>query len=161
MSQSPAGEVYADLRSQVLMLDPEVIGVVSSTELPNVWGCVMECTFPGALMTFVCLADGTTSLYLSIGGGIIGAGQHKNVAAAGRQLLKMAQSAADRMENARSYPSPEDGQVRFYLLTFGGVMTAEAEEMELGEGGHELSPLFFQAHEVISRIRISMEVSDD
>lgn len=161
MSQPTPREVYSGLRSQVLSLDPTAIGVVPSPERSTVWGVLMESTFPGALMTFVCLADGTTSLYLSTGGGIIGAGEHENVAAAGEELLEIAQSAADDMSLTSSYPPPGDGRVRFYLLTFSGVVAAEADENELGEGRHELSPLFYQAHEVITQVRISTEFAQE
>ena len=160
MSQPDPGEVYLGLRSQVLSLDPKAIDIAPSEELPEVWGVLMESTFPGALMTFVCLAHGTVSLYLSTGGGIIGSGQHEAVAAAGQELLEIAQVAAEDMSITRTFPPPADGRVRFYLLTFHGVATAEADENELGEGRHELSPLFYQSHEVITQIRIASESAE-
>ena len=41
---------------------------------PNVFGVVMDMTYPSGVATLVTFADGTASLYTSTGGGIIGGG---------------------------------------------------------------------------------------
>jgi hypothetical protein len=54
---------------------------------------------------------------------------------------------------------PSVGRVRFFLRTFAGTLTAEADEEDLGEGRHPLSPLFHAGHEVITAVRESSEAN--
>ena len=46
----------------------------------------------GGFATLIAMSEGTTSLYLSTGGGVIGAGQHPSVGAANRELRQTAQA---------------------------------------------------------------------
>src|SRR5689334_9394559 len=75
-------EVFLALRGKVLGLDPAEVAITASPRLPRVWAVLMETGYPGAVATLAALADGTTSLYLSSGGGMIGAGGHTRVAEA-------------------------------------------------------------------------------
>ena len=153
---SPA-EVYVGLRNQLFTLNPSEIGLKPSTETPVVWGVLMETGLKVATYTLVGLADGTTSLYFSNGGGMIGCGQHDSVAKATARLIAMAQKFSPLLTATQTYPAPSKGQVRFYLLTFSGVLTSEAVEVELGNHHHQLSPLFHQCHEVIAAVRVTQE----
>jgi len=47
---------------------------------------------------------------------------------------------------------PQDGSVRFYFVSSGGLYTAEAIANELADGNHEYSPLFEEGHELITAI---------
>lgn len=156
-SHSPRLDAYSGLRNQVLALKPGDIGVSPTPELPVVWGVLLETGYPEAVITLVALADGATSLYFSNGGGMIGTGKHKQVARASAGLISMAQQFCSPMQATTTFPTPAVGKVRFYLLTFSGVLTAEADEQDLGHNRHSLSPLFHQGHEVISSVRICSE----
>ena len=57
------------------------------------------------------------------------------------------------MKDTKGPEIPAVGEVRFYLLTYAGLRSAAGIEEELGSGKHELSPLFFAAHRVISAVR--------
>ena len=48
---------------------------------------------------------------------------------------------------------PGPGRVCFYLRTLGGTLAAEADEGDLGEMKHALSPLFRAGHDVSAAIR--------
>jgi hypothetical protein len=152
-------DVYSGLRSQVLSVKASDIGVSPTPEMPVVWGVLMETAYPEATVTLVSLADRTTSLYFSNGGGVIGAGEHESVAQATTGLIAMAQHFHSQMLPTTTYPTPTAGRVRFYLLTFSGVLTAEADEQDLGHERHDLSPLFHKGHEVIGNVRLSTEQS--
>jgi hypothetical protein len=115
----------------------------------------METGYPEGVATLVVLADGTTSLYFSNGGGVIGAGTHGGVRAAGEMLLSAAEAHLSNFAAVVETPLPEVRRVRFYLRTFTGTMGAEADEKDLGEGRHTLSPVFHAAHTVISAVRES------
>jgi hypothetical protein len=101
------------------------------------------------------LAAVTTSLYFSNGGGVIGAGEHNAVRAAAEHLLSSAEEHLDGFTAVAAMPLPPLGQVRFYIRTFNGTLSAEANEDDLGEGRHKLSPVFHAAHPVSSAVRES------
>src|SRR4051812_42858236 len=77
----PSDSAFEGLRSQVLGTDPSAVGITPTTELPRVWGVLLETGYPSGIATAVSLADGTTSLYTSSGFGIIGGGAHSQVVA--------------------------------------------------------------------------------
>ncbi len=58
---------------------------------------------------------------------------------AGARLIGCAGDFLFECSPAWAYPLPESGMIRFYLLTFDGVMTTEAPMRELASGMHPLS----------------------
>ena len=48
---------------------------------------------------------------------------------------------------------PADGETRFFFLTFDGIRSYAAREVELGEERDSLSPLFHAGHSVITAVR--------
>ena len=149
--------VYTALRSRILHLSPVEIEVKPSAQLPNVWGILMEMGFPNGAATLICLAEGTTSLYYSNGGGILGCGGLEAVAKASRAFLRVAEMSAQQMEFIVEYPLPRPGEVRFYALTYGGVLTREVGERVLNRGKHPLTRLFYYGQEVLTQIRLHEE----
>ena len=149
---SPA-EPMSGLREQALTVAAADLGIGPATDRPHVWGVLMETGYPQAVATLVVFADGTTSLYFSNGGGIIGAGAHASVRAAGTQLLAVAERSLAILTPAGATPLPGIGQVRFYVRTFEGTRSAEAAEQALGGGKHALSQLFLAGHAVIAAVR--------
>jgi hypothetical protein len=137
----------------ILSLTPDVIGIRQSDANPNVWGVLMEFQIAGHVTTLVCLADGTTSLYFSSGGGVIGAGAYEPVANASSHLIAMAESYFPLMQLTRQFPLPSPSRVRFYVLTFSGTYTADRDESALKQLNDVFYPLFYAGHEVIAQIR--------
>lgn len=148
-------DIYREARSRFLNLAPAEVGVEPSPHLPRVWGVVMDFAHPA--VTLITLADGTTSLYFGSGGGVIGAGQHAQVAQARDFLLVLAQQFDSQLEVTTDFPLPPLDRVRLYLLTFDGVRTAEVSGEDLRDMRHDFSPLVRQANEVIDAIRICTE----
>jgi len=153
--KSDPTEAFLGLRQQALSVDASDLGLSPTGDAALVWAVLMETGYPEAVATLVVLGDGTTSLYFSNGGGIIGAGGHDAVRAAGKLLLSSAEAYLDGFTETAGTPLPEVGRVRFYLRTFKGTLSAEADVEDLGEGRHTLSPVFHAAHSVISAIRES------
>jgi hypothetical protein len=145
--------IYLVLRGRLLETDPASLGLAPSPGGRRVWAVVMDTAFPEGVASLVVVADGTTSLYTSTGGGTIGAGTHDAVAAASRAFLDRVDGALDLLVPAASFPLPSTGRVRFCVLTFDGGRTAEADELDLGERRHPLSGVFLAAHDVITRLR--------
>jgi len=150
-------EGSAGLRRLVLSTSPADLGLTVDADPERVYGVLMETGYDAAVVTIVSLIDGTTSMYVSTGGGTIGAGEHEPVAEATRAFVAMAQVFVGQTEPTRAFDLPALGRVRFQLLTVGGGRTAEAAEDDLGFGRHPLSPLFHAGQDVITQIRLLSE----
>jgi hypothetical protein len=153
---SPA-EVYAGLRRQILTVNPADVGLTSTQALPRVWGAMIEIGPGHGSVTLVALADGTTSLYTSAGGGIIGAGEHSRIAAATRALLAVVEQHLAQMPVRVDTTPPAAGRVVLRALTYEGHRTVEAAEDDLGHGGHAMSPVFYAVHDVLTELRLLEE----
>lgn len=144
-----------ELRSMVLNLDLNDIGVTQENFPHAVVALVMETGFPEGSFTLSVVADGSTSLYFSNGGGIIGGGEHENVREASGHLISAAQLFYQKAQKITLFPKPEAGRVIFYFITFDGVRSYTALEDDLGNEKDEFSDLFFAAHNVITELRIT------
>src|SRR5215210_5081403 len=72
---SPDG-VYSKLRHQALATNRSEAGRSAPSPGAPVWGVIMETGYEEVTVTLFALTDGTTSLYLSNGGGVIGGHDH-------------------------------------------------------------------------------------
>lgn len=149
--------VYERLRRQILEVSPADVGIEPSAELPDVFAVMMETGHDRGTSTLVALADGTTSLYLSSGGGIIGGGAHAQVAAATRALLLAVQRRLAEFTDPGNDEVPATDRVAIRALTYTGRRSVEADEDDLGYGRHPLSELFLAAHAVITELRLIEE----
>jgi hypothetical protein len=94
----------------------------------GVWGVLMERGYAKGTATFVALVDGTASMYLSTGGAAVGGKAYTPARAAALKLVARAADAqAATVPVADKFPKPTQGRVRFYVLTNGGVRTAEVD----------------------------------
>jgi hypothetical protein len=152
-NDEPRAEVYESLRNQALHLTPDQLGDAFA-EAP-ILALLMETGYPEAVATLVGVADGTSSLYFSNGGGVIGAGTHAAVAAANSRWLETGVTLLPRLSVITDPPLPGKGITQFVAVTPQGLRGAVALEDELGEGRHELSPFFYAAQDVITQIRLS------
>ena len=80
----------------------------------------METGYTVGIATLVSLADGTTSLYYSTGGGMLGSADYTPVAEASKALVAQAENHLQSMSSGDKFPLPEVGQVRFIFLTYSG-----------------------------------------
>lgn len=113
----------------------------------------METGYPTAAASLVAFADETVSLYLSTGGGVIGAGQQAGVRATLRPFFALAEAHLQAFVCGLPTPLPANGRVQFVLRTFDGILRTEVSEHDLVGGRHELSPLFQSGHAMIAAIR--------
>lgn len=147
-------EVYVGLRRQALAVTRELLDPETASD-GQVLALLLETGYPEAVATLVGLADGTTSMYFSNGGGMIGAGQHEHVAAATGRWLELGEESLDQLPPAPGEVLlPDEGMTQLVAVTETGLRAARAPEEELGGGGHPLSALFYAAHDVITAIRV-------
>lgn len=140
-------QVYAGLRERLL---------VHPLPAPSDAIAVMEWNLGEAVATIVAVSDGTVSMYLSSGGGTIGAGEHPGPRAAGEKMIAAARAAADRLASATTLAPPGPGETAFHLRTASGLRSAivAAEEFDAGPSGpHPLTSFFGAAQDVITALR--------
>lgn len=145
------GGALGELRNRLLTGTADGYGV---QPVGDTWGVLMETGHPEGTATLVALGDGTTSLYLSTGGGVIGGGEHEKVNLAARVFVERASERAVGMDEVDGFPVPVTGRVTFYVLTTSGVRAAEAEVKELQAGTHPLAPLFRAGHDVLGLLHV-------
>ena len=148
-ARSPS-DVTKELRARLLLGTASEFSIEPAS---TVWAVLMETGYAEAAATLVALGDGTASLYFSSGGGVIGGGPHPSISTPARRLVRLAGNHLSGMSPTSEFPLPTVGEVKFYVLTTNGVLTAEAAEEALGAGEHQLSPLFFAGHDVITGLR--------
>lgn len=146
-------KMTALLRDGVLAIGPEDIGLTGA-DCPEVWGAMMELADAGVVVSLVALVDGSVSVYLSDGGGVIGCGLHPDVRLAAAKMLRVAEQVVDQCESTDQYPLPVEDEVRFYLLTNQGVLSSTAERAELDEGAVALAELYYAGHGVIGMVEL-------
>jgi hypothetical protein len=145
--------VYTALRDQALGFGSEEIKAPPVVEGGRALGVVMDMGYDTAVVSIVGLADGTASMYISNGGGMIGLGDNPPVAAAAKQWVAAAEEAAPALAEGRDDALPADGQIRFNVLTTGAPLEAQVAETELAAGAHPLSALYAAGQELIGEIR--------
>ncbi len=153
-SRKHQADSYPELRNKILTTKPQQLGLTHDNYPHTVWGAAMETGYSHGTVTLVGLCDGTASLYFSSGGGILGAGQHPGPNKAAAVLVQTANDYTSACLPVTQFPYPRQGETRFYLLTFTGVISATALENELGQHRHPLSPLFYAAQTLITQIRL-------
>jgi hypothetical protein len=104
----------------------------------------------------VTVADGSVSLYLSTGGGVIGAGEHAAVGEVARRFRRLAAESRDLFQltdafrcpgRARAFPRP-------HRPDHGPQRRAEAA---LRSGRHAAGSLYAAGQDVLTEIRLASE----
>jgi hypothetical protein len=157
--QPEIAPIYGALRDAILNLDPGAAGIAPTAELPNVWGLVMDWSMDTGVATIVSLADGTTSMYLSSGGGSVGAGAHEGPARASVRAVRVAESMIEAFRPSQSAPIPEPGRIALTLLTFSGRRRVEEDATDFQDGTAVASPVANAMQEVIEAIRSAQGAS--
>ena len=120
----------------------------------RVLGVVMDLGYDTAVVSIVGLADGTASMYISNGGGMIGLGDNPSVASAARGWVAVAEEVLPALAEQDGDALPGKGEIRFNVLTTDGPpLVGEAQESGLADGSHPLSPLYLAGQSLIGEIR--------
>jgi hypothetical protein len=117
----------------------------------------MEMGMGTTVASVVSLADGTTSLYTSTGGGVIGGGAHQQVVEATQRFLDAIEQSIELTTPTDVLPLPQPNEVRFNILTYQGPRTASAQRPDLDQPQHPLRPLFMLGQGVITQLRLLEE----
>jgi hypothetical protein len=106
------------------------------------------------VVTLVAFHDGTTSVYLSSGGGFIGTGSQQSVQRAAAAFREEAARVRGHFTPATAFPLPERGKSRFHLVTDSATLQSGMfTEAELQADAHPLGKLAHLAQDVITAVR--------
>ncbi len=141
------------LRAGVLALGPADIGLTAANT-PSVWGVMMEFGDAEVVVSLVALLDGSVSIYLSNGAGVIGCGLHPDVRTAAAKMLRLAEPAMAFCAPAAEQPLPVEQRVCFYLLTQRGILGCDASRADLDEGAVALAELYYAGHGIIGMVEL-------
>jgi hypothetical protein len=121
-------EVYQGLREQAL--NAVSLGLPKPpAEHNDVYGIVIDIPQGIGYVTIVAMCDASTSMYISNGGGIVGAGQkYPEVAKASQALLVRTQHCLKDFLSQTSNNLPAQGTVRFHILTESGNLGLDITE---------------------------------
>jgi hypothetical protein len=142
-------DMYRSLRGRLFLTDPKTLGLSSDGE-ERFWGMMVDIGIENGVATLVVLRDGSISLYLSNGGGVIGLGQHDALHEKAAKILELAESFSLEGPEAERDTLPSEGFTRFNFLGYNGVRAVEEDDQELEDGAHALSPLYNAAHDLLA-----------
>ena len=119
----------------------------------SVYAAVVDMDMKTTTVTLICVADGTTSLYYSNGGGQIGLGQaDPEIAKATVTFLRDADPVLNRLKKTEECPLPKHGKHRVYLLTRHATYQYEFNHETIREESRETQYLFFLYQNVLTKI---------
>lgn len=115
----------------------------AGTDESDVLGLVVDWgTAEAVTATIVCMADGTVSMYVSTGSGVLGAGEHESVRTAAHAALLEAVAVRSWFRPIDRPPQlPEVDTMRFTLVTSKGLESVNAGTLALMQGKSPLSKL--------------------
>ena len=119
-----------------------------------VWAVLMETGHPNLTETLALVSDGSSSVYMSNGDGVIGGHGYENVRKANADFFKLANRDWHHFQATEAFPIPEVGYTVFYARTDAGVLFCGGTQESLIEGQHVLSELFQAGHEAITQLHI-------
>ncbi len=147
---------YMDMRNMAFSAKADQIGLENIAD-DKVYGLITEMSMNPGSASVISFLTGDTSLYLSSGGGFIGASQHEEV----REMVKIKvdgfQKYLSKAEKIEEPKLPKDGTVNFNFLTKNGIYSVAENMSDLENGKSELSSLFAEVNEIITQIRLKSD----
>lgn len=155
MPLETTGDLYEWFRQK--WLGGAMVAAASSQGAPDdVIAVMMEFCAGNGSATLVGAEDGTASLCLSNGGGIVGMGFHAPTAAASLALVGCARSYVADLPIVTSFPIPGQGRRALRIVTRAGVHSAEIPEddMRSEPATAPLAPLALAAEHLLTNARL-------
>ena len=121
-------------------------------------GAAFEMGTGGACASVICVADGTTSLYLSTGGGQIGLGQHEPVRRANAAFRAAVTAHLELMRPVPEVPHVAQDEVHVVAVTSAGLRLLRWREDEISEAAPDW-PLYLAGQDVVTQIRLLDEIN--
>lgn len=150
---SAATDIYNQLRSSALAHRPDPSGPRLEPSV-DAHGIVIDWNMgEDKIITVVFMQDGSASMYLINGGGVIGAGEHEAVRLAGVRVLQEAFRVHEQFTKSANFDLPADQQMRFTLVASDGLYTNLSKVSSLMDKSYELYDLGNRVQRLIYEIR--------
>ena len=153
MEKSEKKNPYLDMRNMAFSAKADQIGLENIAD-DKVYGLITEMSMNPGSASVISFLTGDTSLYLSSGGGFIGAGQDEEV----REMVKIKVNGFQKyLSQAKKIDEPKlpkEGTVNFNFLTKNEIYSVTEKMSDLENGKSELSSLFVEVNEIITQIRL-------
>lgn len=122
---------------------------------PDIRCAVMDVAVGNGVATLMTVSDGTVSLYLSAGGGILGGGAHANVSQAAERFRGVMGDGAT-LRPVTEWPLPTDGHAVFYVVTATETRASAAfSPEELAQPDHAMHDAWMAAQGTLTALRIA------
>jgi hypothetical protein len=151
--EPPAPDPYERDRRRLLERDP--------------FGVVIETTYDACTthrrhsMMTAAAAGGAAAVYFSSGDVLQGSASDVALTAVTQRLLEIAEQSLALIPSAAAPDDPPElGRVLIAVSGADGHHAIVVLEDDLGTGTHELSPLFYAAHEVFTQLRLAQDSQD-
>jgi len=118
---------------------------------------MMDLPAGGGMASVVSFVDGTTSLYTSVGGGVIGIGEHPQANQESREFLALAVSLSEHFRPGGADGALGQDDMRFVLRIGDALSSATATTVDVTNEGHPLAPLHSKGQRVLTLIRLISE----
>ena len=145
---------YSRLRYHALTIQREQVGIPTPPPDSPVWAVLMETGHPKVTETLALVSDGTSSVYMSDGDGVIGGHGYENVRKANAEFMRLANLAWHHFQPTEAFSIPQVGYTVFYARTDAGVLVCGGTQESLIRGEHVLSELFQAGHEALTQLHI-------
>ena len=153
-TDSSQGGQYSRLRYGALTITREQAGIPTPPSDNPVWAVLMEIGHPRVTETLALVSDGTSSVYMSDGDGVIGGHGYANVRKANSDFFKLVKRDWRHLQPTEAAPVPEIGHILFYARTDQGLLVSGGPQESFITGQHVLSELFQAGHEAITQLHI-------
>lgn len=150
-------EIFLGLRGQFLRANPSDFNLKPSPRLPRVWGALVDMGLDSGVASLLSIADGTTSLYTSTGGGIVGGGFHEPVRAATGTFLALIEKTLSEFDPRTAFELPVAGRIAFVVRTYERNLGTEVSQGDFAGGTHSLAPVFVAANDVLTALHLLEE----
>jgi hypothetical protein len=145
---------FDGLRRRALGATAELAGFTAHPPDRTVYGAVMDWALDGGgLATVFALEDGTGSLYLSSGGGVIGGQFHESIRQAVRAFILSFEPFVASMAPDPDGSPPPAGFTDLRALTAEGRRVVRAPTGDFGQGRHPMSNVFHAGQALITALR--------
>ena len=148
---------YTDMRKMAFSVTAEQLGLQIPNDSIKVYGIISDLDMGGVTATIVTYLTGDASIYLSSGGGFIGAGQHESVQKVTKEFVENGHLISFKGKQFENPDLPTNGNAIFYFLSNMGQTRIKVSISKMESGESEYSKLFADLNNVMTEIRIKSE----